>query len=247
MNTLRRSSLSARHWTRNHYCCMWVLTVSLGPTAPRRSNVPSNVFDVIGMVSTIGLGHGPTEIMSSGVLLEHKYHRTSQLGVGSFGSVVVVYNDAGDAFALKLFRQVDEPHHGEDDEDESYKSPSPIEIGFLREISALRLLRDANGHENIVNLVDIQTEWGDDEDEEVGAGTNGCLSIALPLYSAGSLQDAIQNGIFRAYPRKVKAAIAHGILAAVAFLRKLSLVPCVCTPILNMDAIQPAPVFFLRR
>ena len=159
--------------------------------------------------------------MSSGALPEHKYHRASQLGAGSFGSVVVVYNDAGDVCALKLFRQDDEPHNGHDDsDDDSYKSPSPIEIGVLREISALRLLREANGHENIVNLVDIQTAWGDDED--VGAGTGGCLSIALPLYKAGSLQDAIENGLFRSYPRKVKVAVAHGILAAVGFLRKLS-------------------------
>jgi serine/threonine protein kinase len=152
--------------------------------------------------------------MSSGSLPEHNYHRASQLGAGTYGNVVVVYNDDGEEYALKLFIQQD--NNGDED---SYKTPSPMEIGVIREISALRLLRDDNSHDNITKLVDIQTGWGNDDDEdEAGAGTNGCLSIALPLYKSGSLQDALEKGIFRSYSRKVKAAVAHGILSAVAFV-----------------------------
>lgn len=153
--------------------------------------------------------------MSSGSLPGDTYHRASQLGAGTFGSVVVVYNDEGDEFALKLFSNDDEDHESDDDAD-SYRPPNPLNIGALREISALRLLREDNGHLNIARLVDVQTDW--DDEETGGAGTGGCLSIALPLYKSGSLQAAIQKGIFRSYPRKVKVAVAHGILSAIAFV-----------------------------
>jgi serine/threonine protein kinase len=151
--------------------------------------------------------------MSAGSLPGHTYHRASQLGSGTFGSVVVVYNDEGFEFALKLFNNDDEGDHSDAD---SYRPPGALNIGVLREISALRLLREYSGHVNIVQLVDVQTDWDDEEDG--GAGTGGCLSIALPLYKSGSLQDAIKKGFFRSYPRKVKVAVAHGILSAVTYV-----------------------------
>jgi serine/threonine protein kinase len=77
-------------------------------------------------------------------------------------------------------------------------------------------LRGENKHPNIVELVDVQGEWLDDEPG--GAGTAGCLSIALPLFRSGSLKDAIDKKTMRSYPRKAKVSIAHGLLSAVAFL-----------------------------
>ena len=79
--------------------------------------------------------------MSSGSLPFNTYHRTQALGEGSFGSVVTVYNDDGEEFAMKLFVPEDE----DDNEEES-----TLEVGALLEISILRLLREGNGHPNIV-------------------------------------------------------------------------------------------------
>ncbi|GKY95562.1 P-TEFb-associated cyclin-dependent protein kinase Cdk9 [Mayamaea pseudoterrestris] len=164
--------------------------------------------------------------MSSGTLPKHKYHRASQLGAGSFGSVVVVYNDDGEEYALKRFMMGPDD---DSDQDGSHKSTWPVDIGVLRELSALRLLREKNGHVNITHLVDIQTGWGSDSDdcddddagtdkELAGAGTSGCICIALPLYKFGSLQDALERRFFCSCSRKVKATVVHGLLSAVAFL-----------------------------
>jgi serine/threonine protein kinase len=147
-------------------------------------------------------------IMSSGSLPFASYHRASQLGAGTFGSVVTVYNDDGQEFALKLFFEA------EDDNNDSYHGETPMDVGVLREISILRLLRNDNKHENICELVDIQSKWG----EEEGAGTCGCMSIALPLYKLGSMQHVIAQGTLKSYPRRVKVAIAHGLLSAVTYL-----------------------------
>ena len=70
--------------------------------------------------------------MTSGELPLERYHRASSIGEGTFGSVVTVYNDAGEEYALKLFLH-------EDDDDEEQENP-PLDLGALREISCLRLL-----------------------------------------------------------------------------------------------------------
>jgi hypothetical protein len=41
--------------------------------------------------------------MSSGTLPLAAYHRAQSLGEGTFGSVVAVFNDDGEEYALKLF------------------------------------------------------------------------------------------------------------------------------------------------
>jgi serine/threonine protein kinase len=139
------------------------------------------------------------------------YHRASHVGTGSFGSVVIVYNDDGEEFALKLFANDDDEDDDDDSNPEAYK---PLSLGALREISCLRLLR--RQHDNIVSLVDIQAEWSDDE--QGGAGTSGCLGMALPFYRDGSLGSAIDKKMFLPYPKKVKVEIAHSILSALVFL-----------------------------
>jgi serine/threonine protein kinase len=144
--------------------------------------------------------------MTSGSLPFANYHRASHLGDGTFGSVVTVYNDDGEEFALKLFLTEEED------------SPQPINLGVLREISCLRLLRGENKHENIVEMKDVQADWSDEDENGGGAGTSGCLGMALPLGKWGSLADAVQKSTFLAYPKAVKVQLAHGLLSAIAFL-----------------------------
>ena len=138
--------------------------------------------------------------MSSGTLPFGKYHRAGALGEGTYGSVVTVYNDAGDELALKMF-----------DCDENNET---LELGTLRELSILRLLRESNSHPNIVEMVDIM------EPGEEGDCTDGNLCMAMPLFRMGDMKRAIKNGVISpgAAGRKQRVHIAHGLLSAVAFL-----------------------------
>ena len=92
------------------------------------------------------------------------YHRASQIGEGSFGAVLTVYNDQGEEYALKLF--------------ETNAADGCIDLGALRELSCLRILQ----HDHIIRLVDVQSM--SDED------TNNPLAMVLPLYSRGTLSQA---------------------------------------------------------
>eukprot|EP00977_Amphora_coffeiformis_P002209 scaffold425_cov175-Amphora_coffeaeformis.AAC.68 len=143
--------------------------------------------------------------MASGTLPLEVYHRASLVGSGTFGSVLTVYNDAGEEFALKLFAKEDENE--------------PIDLGALREISCLRLLRQENRHPNIISMVDVQASSTIlDDDEVAGAGTEGCIGMALPLFPAGSLAAALTEKRTEGLPRRAKVIFAHGLLSAVAFL-----------------------------
>ncbi|EJK66014.1 hypothetical protein THAOC_13092 [Thalassiosira oceanica] len=124
--------------------------------------------------------------MSSGTLPHGSYHRAGSLG-------------AGEEFALKSF---------DPDEDND-----TLELGTLREVSILRILREANGHPNIVSLVDVQTE-GEEE------YSDGSFCMIMPLYSHGDLGSAIAKGLVKQGPagRKQRVELAHGLLTAVAFL-----------------------------
>lgn len=139
------------------------------------------------------------------------YHRAQALGSGTYGSVVAVYNDEGEEYALKLFLE------DEDDDDEEEEEEGGINLGALREISILRLLRHDNGHENIVPLVDVKGP-AIDGDEDYGAGTSGCHAMAMPLYKTGTLADAINKGVLRSCPKSARAIVAHGLLSALAYL-----------------------------
>ena len=57
--------------------------------------------------------------MSSGELPLEVYHRANAIGSGSYGSVVVVYDDEGEEYAMKLF----------DDEEEDEDSVNPSDYG----------------------------------------------------------------------------------------------------------------------
>ncbi len=143
--------------------------------------------------------------MSSGSLPLATYHRAQSLGSGSYGSVVTVYDDDGNPFALKLFEDDDD-----DDEDQV-----GLSLGTLREISILRLLRHENAHPNVIAIHDVQTGYSDDE---VGAGTGGCMSMAMPLFDC-SLMGALDKIVNKAE----KINIAHGLLSAVAYLHENSI------------------------
>jgi serine/threonine protein kinase len=111
-----------------------------------------------------------------------------------------VYNDSGDALALKSF-EADEDH-------------DIMELGTLRELSILRILRHDNSHPNIVQMIDIQ------EAGEEGDCGNGNICMAMPLYKMGDLRGAINRGIILPglEGRRQRVEIAHGLLSAVAFL-----------------------------
>lgn len=139
--------------------------------------------------------------MSSGSLPLATYHRAESLGAGTYGSVITVYNDDGESFALKMF-----------DEDEEDDEDVGISIGALRELSILRLFRRDNSHPNIIQMHDIQTGF----EEEEGAGTGGAMAMAMPVFPRGSLGDSIAS-----IPnKKGKIIIAHDILNAVAHLHE---------------------------
>jgi serine/threonine protein kinase len=145
--------------------------------------------------------------MSSGDLKMDRYHRAQSLGFGSYGSVVAVYNDDGEEFAMKLFIQ---------DEDDDVLTPG-LDLGALREISILRLLRKGNAHTNIIEINDIKVPSDGESNNQAGAGIDDSwLGVTMPLYKAGTLSDAINEG--KLTQRRCKIAIAHGILSAIAFL-----------------------------
>lgn len=137
--------------------------------------------------------------MSTGTLPFSKYHRAQALGEGTYGSVVCVYNDAGDELALKMF--------------ECDENNETLELGTLRELSILRLLRGSNSHPNIVEMVDVM------EPGEEGDCTNGNLCMAMSRYRI-DMKRAIKTGVLLpgAAGRKQRIHIAHGLLSAVAFL-----------------------------
>lgn len=154
--------------------------------------------------------------MSSGELPLDKYHRAQALGSGSYGSVVAVYNDDGEEFALKLFPTSEGSDYGNNSSSSSNNADIVgLDLGALREISILRLLRDENMHENIVPMCDVNCGIWDDIGD-LGAGTGDCLGLTMPLYHCGTLGSAIDGGSIVTKNQKVE--IAHGILAGVAYL-----------------------------
>ena len=125
---------------------------------------------------------------TSGYLPNNNYFRTNSLGKGSYGSVYTVYDNNGNQFALKLFDK--------NEEDET------LDLSTMREISMMRILRNNNGYEGILQIKDIINQ-------------NGLLGIIMPKFNF-NLQDSIINKFFK--KRKQKIIFIHHLLSAVAFL-----------------------------
>jgi len=143
--------------------------------------------------------------MSSGEFPLEIYHPTKAIGSGSFGSIVVVYDDEGEEYAMKLF----------DDDDSDDDANYGLSLGTLREISVLRLLREENSHPNVIAIHDVQTSFGDEDDEVLGV-----YAMAMPLYNQGSLNDTFS----KITTKKQKVIIAFEILNAVAYLHENSFI-----------------------
>ena len=170
---------------------------------------------------------------SSGSLPLSSYYRAEALGSGTYGSVLTVYDEDGKEFALKLFldESDDEPEYTDSEEggeEESYDSSdqesaseeqdvscTTMDLGALREISILRLLRESNGHENIVQIHDVKLA-DEMNPEEEGRGEMSAIGIAMPLFPHGTLSQAIDSKRFTTKRQKVH--MAHGLISAVTFL-----------------------------
>jgi len=125
-----------------------------------------------------------------------KYYRAEALGEGSYGSVITVYDDNGDTYALKLFSECSEKT--ECSEKNTTESERDIELGTLREISTLRMLPK---HPNVMSMHDICI-------------FDGALALVMPKMTS-NLYDAIEAGYLS---QTNKLNIAHGLVSAVAFL-----------------------------
>ena len=138
-------------------------------------------------------------LYTSGTLPLGTYHRTGTLGEGSFGSVVTVYSDEGTPFALKIF---------DPDEDDG-----TLDLGTLRELSILRVLRGTNGHPGIIQMVDVLPP-------SPNASTGGKIGMVMPMYKVGDLARILDGGGLPSggAGRRARIAIAHGLLSAVAYL-----------------------------
>lgn len=194
--------------------------------------------------------------MSSGTLPLATYYKANALGAGAYGSVVTVYDDDGNEFALKLFYDEDENSDEEDSEEEEEEDSEceseseeeyeeeeesgheeevsdededeeeecdkkPMDLGALREISILRLLRHENSHPNVIAISDVKQPSDftcfEDEDEHGYVNTDAsmnCPGITMKLFHNGTLTQAIESTL----TKKVKVQIAHGLLSAMAFL-----------------------------
>jgi len=174
--------------------------------------------------------------MSSGTLPLSTYHRAQSLGAGAYGSVVTVYDDDGNEFALKLFdddddddgdseeeeydeyeeeSEDDDENDGENSDEEQGGETSPMDLGALREISILRLLRHDNSHPNVIAISDVKQANDITEEEDCGDVTMHHVGIAMSLFHHGTLTDAIESG---SLDKRNKVQLAHGILSSIAFL-----------------------------
>jgi len=177
--------------------------------------------------------------MSSGSLPFKTYHRASSLGAGTYGSVITVYDSDGKEFALKLFlddddedEEVDEYENentDDDDDDDDVsdrEEESQIQLGTLRELSILRILRYENQHKNIIEMFDVKgkDDMGDDEDDNEGClSTYGYLGMTMPLFPLGDLSQAINSKSLQ-NRRQVVRQISLGILSGVEYLHKNSII-----------------------
>lgn len=173
------------------------------------------------MTSTTLVPHSVA--MSSGTLPLGTYHRANALGAGTYGSVVQVYDEDGNEYALKLFEEEDneqedgdsEQTNAESDED-SISCSKPLDLGALREISILRLLRHENSHPNIVSIHDVKQASDIIEEHDSTDWLMQYPGITMKLFPYGTLSKIIGHNL----DKKTKVGIAHGILSGVAYLHQ---------------------------
>jgi len=140
---------------------------------------------------------------------------------GTYGDVLTVYDDDGTELAIKVFVPDDEEDDEEYSDEESsssydeeeYKS---MDLGAAREISILRVLRLKNSHPNIIEMHDVKLNDQLMEKETNSDEMMKHMGLVMPLYSHGTLSDAIDSNIFRNKRSKVK--VAYDILSAICFL-----------------------------
>lgn len=141
-------------------------------------------------------------------------------GIGAYGDVLTVYDDDGVEFAIKLFEPSDCREEGDEvSDEESFDGTQEVmvlDLGTLREISILRLLRHENSHKNVIQIHDLKQSDSVLDDHNNGGDLMSNIGLVMPLYSHGNLSDAINSGIFT--NKRMKVRIAHGILNAVAYL-----------------------------
>jgi serine/threonine protein kinase len=167
--------------------------------------------------------------MSAGVLPLGTYHRATALGAGTYGSVVTVYDVDGNEFALKLFDEDDSEYEGSEEEsyyedddnssnnDDEDPCASLLDLGALREISILRLLRHDNAHPNIISIHDVkQAHDMDAEKDGDGDVSMNFPGIAMPLFKHGTLGSIITQPLHK----KTKVQIAYGLLSGIAYLHQ---------------------------
>ena len=117
------------------------------------------------------------------------YEIQKQIGNGTYGTVFSVIRDDGEIFAFKLFE----------------KTSVDMELGALREISILSLLKNTPPHIGILKLLDIIIL--DDDEQTVG--------IIMHKFTL-DLHDAFQKK--RSIDKPKRLLIAHKLLEAVVFL-----------------------------
>ena len=152
-------------------------------------------------------------------MLAHRaYYQANKLGEGSFGAVVLVYNDDADEYAAKVFRPDPEEHEDEDEDEVD----SGVDVGALRELSVLRLLNGA--HPNVMRVVDVSE-------------LDGELCMIMPK-AAGDLSAAIEG---KGLTGAAKLRVAGLLLDAIGWLAGQSVMHRDIKPdnILMMEGGEP--------
>lgn len=132
----------------------------------------------------------PPEECRSGDLPHGEYHQAEKIGAGSYGAISAVYDDDGELFALKVFDEGDD---------------SSVDIGTLREMSMLRLLRGDLAHPFIMQAHDFYI-------------SQKYSSVCMVMPKAiGSVKDVLL-GKLRLEKNGGKPRLAYQLLSALTYL-----------------------------
>ncbi len=132
----------------------------------------------------------PLEHRRSGDIPHGAYHVAEKIGSGAYGAISTVYSDDGETFALKTFEAADD---------------GSADVGTLREMSILRLLRGDLAHPFMMNAHDFYV-----------SATTAEFCMVMPK-AQGSLNDVL-SGRIRLEKGGGKPRVAHQLLSALAFL-----------------------------